>query len=124
MTARRTWTYLEWTTTGITRFGADPMDWAFECPSCGDIATGADLRDALAAHPRARRDGGLLAANEILGQECIGRTLRRGTRGCPWAAYGLIRLGEMIVFADGTTQDVFPFAPAHSARREVVSARS
>ncbi|WP_420123882.1 VVA0879 family protein [Nakamurella sp.] len=71
------------------RFGPDPMRWAFRCPSCGDVASLQDFKDA----------GG---SPGLAGQQCIGRELARltgeavtkpmpsSTRGCGWVAYGLI----------------------------------
>jgi hypothetical protein len=110
------------------RFGDDPMAWAFQCPNCGDIATGQDFRDALKAHPRRHRIGNLpVITSEILGQECIGRTLgalrrRAGDhwdgRGCDWSAYGLLCGPWEIVMADGRSAWGFPIADA-PARAEV-----
>jgi hypothetical protein len=48
------------------RFGDDRWSWAFTCPTCGDVATAADFRDA-GADPQS------------VGQECVGRHL--GARG-------------------------------------------
>jgi hypothetical protein len=65
-------------------FGKDWLDWAFRCPSCGDVASFGDFKEA----------GAEAAA---CGQECIGRSLGalkvperewKG-RGCSWVAYGL-----------------------------------
>lgn len=77
------------------RFGDDPLEWAFVCPQCGDVASAADFREALAAHPRTNRDGSPKTASHLLGQECIGRTLGALTdgsneRGCDWCAFGLL----------------------------------
>jgi hypothetical protein len=104
------------------RFGADAMQWAFECPSCGDVASGQDFRDALAAHPRTR-NGEPVRAFEIFGQECIGRTLgalaraavngrAAGVRGCDWAAYGLISGPWTVLTPDGRRMSSFPLAAA------------
>lgn len=77
------------------RFGEHARNWAFACPNCGDVATGLDFRAALADHPRTRRDGEPVIASDIMGQQCIGRTLGALTkgeytgRGCDWAAGGL-----------------------------------
>lgn len=70
------------------RFGPDPMNWAFQCPNCGDIAKVGEFV-------------GLKVGSDRAGRECIGRhlgaldkTLPRGKyrgRGCDWAAYGLFR---------------------------------
>lgn len=97
----------------VARFGPKPSNWAFQCPSCGDIATGGDFRAAL--------DGAGLPdvyASARLGQECIGRTLgalRRGVeykgRGCDWCAYGLFRGPDFVVLPDGREAPSFPIAP-------------
>lgn len=77
-------------------YGADPIAWAFQCPTCGDIATPADFK-AADSDPN------------LIGQECIGRSLGAlakpkptNTRGCDWVAYGLFRgPWEVVVPADG-----------------------
>jgi len=121
----------------VARFGPDPMDWAFECPACGDIATGGDFRAALAAaadvgEPYTRRDGSPVLASNLLGQQCIGRITgaldparwkgwqRRGgktfpkwrQRGCDWTAGGLFCGPDFIVLPDGEVIPCFAIAPA------------
>jgi hypothetical protein len=111
------------------RFGPDPMAWAFVCPNCGDVATGADFKAALAEHPLTRRDGSLISASEILARECIGRILGAlerprtkamedsrewGGRGCDWAAYGLFR-GPVAIEAGDRTMYAFRMAEPVSA---------
>ena len=100
-----------------SRFGSDPMRWAFKCPACKDIATGADFLKA--AKERGIGDPGTYASAR-LGQECIGRTLGalstdqgkeyRG-RGCDWAAYGLFSGPDFVEIpnGDGTTRKVPTF---------------
>ncbi|MEU5596615.1 VVA0879 family protein [Streptomyces sp. NPDC020298] len=102
------------------RFGTDPLKWAFACPSCGDIANGADFSEALTKHPRAHVTGDEVIASDILGVECIGRTLGalKGPqnqwkgRGCDWVAYGLFAGPWEIQLPDGRTKHAFPLAPA------------
>ncbi|MEU6229958.1 VVA0879 family protein [Streptomyces sp. NPDC047042] len=102
------------------RFGADPIKWAFRCPTCGDIANGEDFREALAANPRKRRSGEDVIASDVVGQECIGRTLgalakgqgKYTGRGCDWAAYGLFGGPWTITLPDGRSMHAFPLAPA------------
>src|SRR5665811_1536908 len=85
-------THKQFIATLTERFGPSPYDWAFVCPNCGDIATGADFRTALAEHPR-----GTVTASGVMGQQCIGRTLgalsgpasKWKGRGCDWVAGGL-----------------------------------
>jgi len=98
----------EWLAILTARFGESPEGWAFICPHCGDVATGRDMRAALIERPR-----GETVASDILGQECIGRTLgalskkekqwdarrKKGeVRGCDWAAYGLFRGPDVITY--------------------------
>lgn len=118
-------THEEFLTTLRERFGESPANWAFVCPQCGDVATGADIRTALADHPRERRKGELVTASDILGQECIGRTLgaltmpaeaweaevRAGRgRGCDWCAYGLFRGPLIVTMPDGNEMAAFRIA--------------
>ncbi|MEW2420482.1 VVA0879 family protein [Streptomyces nigra] len=119
MTNHRRLTQAELVTEATERFGNDPMKWAFLCPTCGDTATGADFREALAARPRKHPNGSDVAASDVLGQECIGRTLgaldKRQTysgRGCDWAAYGLFGGPWTVDLPDGHTIHSFPLAPA------------
>jgi hypothetical protein len=118
----RTLTQAELLSEAEYRFGPDPMNWAFQCPSCGDVASGSDFREALKAHPL-KRDGDPLTASQLLGQECIGRLLgalrggpnrdrgrSRAERGCDWVAYGLIRGPWTIDLPNGRTMAAFPLA--------------
>jgi hypothetical protein len=110
------------------RFGPDPRDWAFVCPGCGDVATGKDLEEALARNPRqhSERGGGErpVTFGDLLGQECIGRTLGAldGTndpyegRGCTWAAYGLIPGPIGVHMPNGAEIRVFKAAPVEAVQ--------
>lgn len=113
-------THAEFLATLRERFGDSPADWAFVCPACKDIATGADFfRAALEAHPRERR-GKPVNAAELLGQECIGRALgallvqsdKYKGRGCDWCAYGLIGGPLGVEMADGSVVRSFNIATA------------
>lgn len=104
------------------RFGAEHLDWAFQCPSCQDVATGADIRDALIDRPRQAKG---LSRNvdftEVIGQECIGRVLGKGSeRGCMYAAFGFIHGPWQIVDIPGRTAPLYSFplaaAPDFPAR--------
>jgi len=102
------------------RFGPDPMDWAFICPSCGDIATVADFKAALAEHPIASRP----LASDHIGQICIGRILgapsrdeKYAGRGCDWAAFGLFRGPEFVKVGDREMPS-FRIAPAPEHKEE------
>lgn len=97
------------------RFGNDPIGWVFQCPSCGDVARGMEFFAALAEHPRKHRESERnVHFTDVLGQECIGRTLGKNAgRGCMYAAYGLIH-GPWQVAIPGLTKPMycFPLAPA------------
>jgi hypothetical protein len=104
------------------RFGDSPYDWAFVCPNCGDVATGADFKAALAEHPHTRRDGESVTASNIMGQQCIGRTLgalsgpasKWKGRGCDWAAGGLFSGPTYVQVDDDHYVPSFAIAPAAS----------
>lgn len=99
-----------------SRFGKSPLDWAFVCPSCGDVATGRDFWEATGRGD----DLGL----DRLGQDCIGRKLgvlardvgreKWKGRGCDWAAYGLFQGPEFVIMPDG--REVPSFAIAEVSR--------
>lgn len=119
MTTARTLTQAELCTEAAERFGADPTKWAFVCPSCGDIANGDDFSQALADNPRKHRTGADVIASDIVGQECIGRTLGALSksqseytgRGCDWAAYGLFSGPWTVALPNGRTMHAFALAP-------------
>jgi len=120
-TDHRTLTQAELIAEATERFGSDPLKWAFTCPACGDTANGNDFRAALAEHPRTNlRTKEPVIASDIVGQECIGRTLGalnkgRGKykgRGCNWAAYGLFAGPWKITLPNGRATHSFPLAPA------------
>ncbi|MGP3917643.1 VVA0879 family protein [Nonomuraea sp. 10N515B] len=121
--AHRKLTHAEFLAEAEKRFGKDPLKWAFACPNCSDTATGLDFTVALTSHPRTDAHGREVRYWEILGQECIGRTLGalsgdpttdqgrgRAERGCDWAAYGLIRGPWEIVLPEGQSIWCFPLA--------------
>lgn len=96
-------------------FGESPLDWAFQCPSCGDVATGMEFRIALAEHPRKHRDlDRNVQFTDVFGQECIGRTLGKDAdHGCQYAAYGLIPAPwQVTVPYRNKPMRCFPLAPA------------
>ena len=102
-----------------TRFGEDSRDWAFKCPACGDVANGWDFIAACKNKPD--RDP------NIIGQECIGRTLGACDetytgRGCDWAAYGLFHGPDFLIIPDGKGGEkkipCFEIAPAPDVNGE------
>lgn len=93
-------------TEATARFGADPLDFAFACPTCDDVTTLREWKDLVGDTGRA-------------GQDCIGRVslaARKAAgipaeRGCDWAAYGLFRGPWEIVAtgADGKEKSIWGF---------------
>lgn len=79
-----------------SRFGDDPMTWAFVCPNCGDVATAADFPQG----------------SDQLGQYCTGNFEK--DRGCDWKAFGLFRGPWEVVMPDGRSS--WGFALAEPAR--------
>lgn len=107
MTETRLLTQDELVALAIERFGPDPTNWAFVCPSCGDVAVASDFPDG----------------SDSLGQVCVGRHLgaldrdrpettnrnQRG-RGCDWAAGGLFRGPWFVATAEGREIPAFALA--------------
>ena len=108
-TKKKVMTQREWMEEGKRRFGEDFMNWKFQCPMCGHIASIREFRDAGADNPNSAY------------QECIGRYTGKGSpqkddsSGCNWAAYGFLGIpnGKGIIVIsddDGTGPDCFDFA--------------
>lgn len=78
----------------MARFGPDALRWAFQCPTCGDIAR-------LGEFPDQARAGG---------QYCIGNFVEG--RGCDAKAFGLIPGPWTVIMESGAAVPSFPLAPA------------
>lgn len=82
-TKKKVMTRQEWLEEGNRRFGADFMNWKFQCPMCEHIASIQEFKD-IGADPNCAY------------QECIGRYIGKGSpkkddsSGCNWVAYGLL----------------------------------
>ena len=103
---KRTITRKEWIAEAERRFGLDPMDWKFVCPSCGYVASAEDWKQA--------------GANEgMVAFSCVGRNLGSaeniGTKNgpCSYAGGGLFRLNPVdVILENGNTRQTFEFAEA------------
>ncbi len=101
-------TQAEWMEEGKRRFGQDFLNWKFQCPMCGHVASIQDFKVAGADNPNCAY------------QECIGRytgkdSPKKGdSSGCNWAAYGLFGIpngkGILVVGEDEIGTEVFDFA--------------
>jgi hypothetical protein len=75
-----------------TRFGKNPLDWKFVCPSCKTVQSGSDL--VARGVPEER-------VQSIIGFSCIGRY--DPLSGCDWSLGGLFRIHELeIEYDDGS----------------------
>ena len=75
------------------RFGDDALTWAYQCPSCGDVATAAEFPPD-AAH--------------LVGSVCIGRHVPG--RGCQRVA-GIVGGPWLLKLTQGLVVGCFPLAP-------------
>ena len=109
-----TLTHDEWLTEAKRRFGDDPMDWRFVCPSCGHIASVKDWKDAGAAE-------GEVAFS------CVGRhlgadsskTFKKEGGPCNYAGGGLFKLNPVSVEHVGKR---IPFSLSQINREKAVMA--
>jgi hypothetical protein len=114
-----TYTQAELLAEAQARFGEDPLDIAFVCPRCGDVATIREFLDA--GNPNSA------------GQHCIGRELGalrgdrnenkgvvhgQAPRGCDWAAYGLFSGPWTVILPNGKKVPSFPLAAAAADRAD------
>lgn len=78
-TTHKIMTIQEWREEGTRRFGEDYMDWKFECPMCGHIASIRDFKEAGAKGP------------DCACQECLGKIYGKGVPEggrCVWLQLG------------------------------------
>ena len=94
---RRELTQAEFLAEGTTLFGPDMRSWAFQCPTCGGIATAADFPPG---------------QGELAPVECLGRYGVEGR--CKRVAYGFIPGPWFVRQHDGAVVACFPFGPAPS----------
>lgn len=98
-TIRKDYTKDEWLAEAERLFGKYYEDYRFQCPHCGNIASGKEFKDA-GCDPNA------------MYCECIGRHVKG--KGCDWAAYGLFDI--CTVHVDGLP--VFEFAPLEEVQHD------
>lgn len=95
----------DWLAEGESLFGPDKMQWRWECPSCGNVCSTQDYKDAGASEGH-------------VGFSCIGRfkgghdAFRKKDGGpCNYAGGGLITINPVLVFTeDGQEVRYFEFA--------------
>ena len=100
-------TLAEWQAEGEKRFGENPLNWFFICPSCCHIASVQDWKDAD-------------ARESAIAYACIGRfindpksaerTFKRAGGPCDYTNGGLINLSPVRVIIDDEEKSVFDFA--------------
>lgn len=102
---RRSLTHQQWVAEAMSRYGSNPRDWKFVCPSCGYVASVKEWLEA--------------GAEEEIATSCVGRALLSrkqigDTTGgpCNYAGYGLLRLNPVeVIHPDGAVTQAFEFAP-------------
>lgn len=98
----RHYTKEEWFAEGERRFGKDFMNWKFECPMCGHVATVIEYKEVGAKNPNCAY---VECIGRYTGQPSPGKAIGNG---CDWAAYGLFGIPKGGVMVDG--QHIFDFA--------------
>lgn len=101
-----------WQAEADKRFGTSAGEWKFECPSCGRVYSVREFAEAAG--------GDKSAAGQQAPQMCIGRVNGKGRdafgekgsneHGCNYAAFGLFRLGDIVIGPNGKEISVNPFA--------------
>ncbi len=95
----------EWRAEAKKRFGDNPKNWKFICPSCGHIASAQDWID-------------VGASPSEIAFSCVGRhtekpydAFQKGKSPCNYAGGGLIQLNPIIIRDGEKELRVFDFAP-------------
>lgn len=91
--------YDKWIEELRSRFGTDAKNWAFKCPSCGNIQTAKDFIDNNVEDPQ----------NKVF-YNCIGRYVKG--IGCDWTLGGLFQINKVSVLKDAQVIPVFEMADA------------
>lgn len=100
-TMTRTITLAHYHAKATARFGPRQVDWAYRCPKCGDVATGADVMWALSQEPVECAQGHRLTASQVLARLCL-------PCGATADEYGT----TTVTLPDGQQVRVFDLAPA------------
>lgn len=98
-------THEQWVAEAVSRYGEDPMQWKFRCPSCHQTMTVAEYQEAG-------------APESYVAFSCVGRMRKnaaqifeRDNGTCDYAGGGLFRLNPVPVrFDDGKVVRYFDFA--------------
>ena len=89
--------YEDWLTELKKRFGNDAKNWAFKCPSCGNIQTANDFIKHKIDEPESK-----------VYYNCIGRYVK-GV-GCDWSLGGFFNINKVSVMKDAKIFPVFEMA--------------
>jgi hypothetical protein len=91
--------YDDWILELKARFGDDPKQWAFVCPSCGNVQT---IQHFI--------DHGLKGLADNVYYHCIGRYVKN--IGCDWTLGGLLKINKVSVMRNAQVFPVFEMADA------------
>ena len=98
-TTPRTITLAQLHAEAAARYGPRQSGWAYQCPACGDVSTGADVMWDLSQEPAACAQGHRLTAAQVLARWCL-------RCGATADEYGT----TTVVLPDGQTVRVFDLA--------------
>lgn len=106
----QTITHAEWMAEAKRRFGDDPMNWQFVCPSCGHVASVKDWKDAGA--PEGAVAFSCVGRYTGDGKAAEDKAFKHGGGPCNYTGGGLFRLNPVgVVFEDGgEPRQTFAFA--------------
>lgn len=103
-------THAEWKAEGQRRFGTDPLEWQFVCPSCGHVANVKDWKTAGA--PEGAVAFSCVGRYTGDGKAAADKAFKHAGGPCNYTGGGLFRLNPVEVdFEDGSEpMQVFAFA--------------
>ena len=103
------YTHADWKIEAVKRFGADPMNWRFVCPSCGHIASVADWK-ALGA-PESAVAFSCVGRYMDIGKSAADAAFNRKGGPCNYTGGGFFKLNPVvIIMKDGMEISAFDFA--------------
>lgn len=89
--------YKKWLEELKSRFGIEPKNWKFKCPSCGNIQSQQDFID-----------NGQEEHKDQVYFNCIGRYVKN--KGCDWSLGGLLKINTTSIMKDAQVFPVFEMA--------------
>lgn len=101
----QTMTHAEWLAEAKERFGDDPLDWKFVCPSCGHIASVRNWKEAGAPEGAVAFSCVGRYAGDT--KEVADKAFRHNGGPCNYTSGGLLKLNPVLVVF-GDKEEPFP----------------